>query len=264
MIKILFIGDICGKPGRKAVKEFVPALRKKHDIDIVATNIENLAHGRGATVETVHEIMSYGVDFMTSGNHIWRNEDFHELLNAEFPIIRPINYPEDLPGKGFGEVDLGAKGKVLFLSAMGVAFFYQERTLSEPFRAIDKFLSEINLDDYSGFFIDFHAESTAEKLSAGLYLDGIASAVVGTHTHIPTADERVLPGGTAYINDVGMAGPLDSVLWVKKNIIFRQNKYPYSPRYEIQEEGAIRFDSVLVEIGDGRKAVNITRINKIL
>lgn len=264
MIKILFIGDVCGKPGRESLKKVIPELRKKHEIDLVITNIENLAHGRGATVETVNEIMGYGVDFMTSGNHIWRNNDFHNLLSGDFPVIRPINYPDDLPGKGFGEIDLGSKGKVLVISLMGVAFFYNERTLSEPFRAIDAFLDNLNYEDYSGIFLDFHAESTSEKLSAGMYLDGRVSAVVGTHTHIPTADERVLPGGTAYINDVGMCGPLESILWVKKEIIFEQNKYPYSPKYQIEEDGPLRFDSVLVEIEGPRKAVSIRRINKIL
>lgn len=264
MIRVLFIGDVCGAPGREAVAKLLPDLRKKHEIDVVITNVENLAHGRGATVKTVREVMSSGVDFMTAGNHIWRNEEFHELLSGDFPLIRPINYPNDLPGRGYGEVDLGAKGKLLVISLMGLAFFFNERTLTEPFRRIDEFLDNINVDDYAGILIDFHAESTSEKLSAALYLDGRVSAVLGTHTHVPTADERVLPMGTAYINDVGMVGPLNSSLWVKKEIIFAQSKYPYSPKYEIETDGPARFDSVLVDIDGPTKAVSIRRINKIL
>lgn len=263
-MKVLFIGDVCGAPGRKALKKFIPEIREKHDVDVVITNVENLAHGRGATVKTVNEIMGYGVDFMTAGNHIWRNKDFHELLSGDYPVIRPLNYPDDIPGVGHGIVDLGSQGQLLVISLMGVAFFHNERTLSEPFRRIDAFLNTIDPDDYSGILVDFHAEATAEKLSAALYLDGRVSAIVGTHTHIPTADERVLPGGTAYINDVGMVGPLDSSLWVKKEVIFQQNMYPYAPPYEIQEEGPIRFDAVLIEIEGPKKAVSISRINKIL
>ncbi|WKZ30795.1 MAG: TIGR00282 family metallophosphoesterase [Candidatus Dojkabacteria bacterium] len=257
------MGDICGKPGREAVSRMVPKLKEKHDIDLVMTNIENLAHGRGATISTVNELMASGVDFMTAGNHIWRHEDFHELLGGDYPIIRPINYPDDLPGKGFGEIDLGAKGTILVISLMGIAFM-NERTLTEPFRALKGYLKEVEYEKYAGIIVDFHAEATSEKLSAGLYFDGQISALVGSHTHVPTADERVMPGGTAYITDLGMCGPHDSALWVKKDIIYQQNMYPYSPRYEIEEEGPIRFDAVIIDIESPTKAVAIRRINEIL
>jgi hypothetical protein len=263
MIRVLFIGDVCGKPGREAVAEMVPKLKDKHDIDIVMTNIENSAHGRGSTEKIVKELISYGVDFMTAGNHIWRSNDFEAILSGDYPVIRPLNYPDDLPGKGWGEIDLGAKGKLLVVSLMGKALL-NERTLTEPFRRFNKFLDSIDRDEYAGIFVDFHAEATSEKLSAGLYYDGKVSCIVGTHTHIPTADERLLPKGTAYITDVGMAGPLDSVLWVKKEIIFQQNMYPYSPRYDIEEEGPKRFDATIVDIKDSLSALNIRRINKIL
>lgn len=263
MIKVLFMGDVCGKPGREAVSRMIPKLKEKHSIDLVITNIENLAHGRGATTSTVNELMAAGVDFMTAGNHIWRHNDFHELLSGDYPVIRPINYPDDIPGTGYGEIDLGPKGVLLVISVMGMAMM-NERTLSEPFRALQGYLNNVDYDKYAGIFVDFHAETTSEKLSAGLYFDGEVSALVGTHTHIPTADERLLPGGTAYITDVGMCGPLDSVLWVKKDIIYAQNMYPYSPRYEIEEEGPLRFDAVLIEIESPRKAVAIRRINEIL
>jgi metallophosphoesterase (TIGR00282 family) len=263
MIKILFIGDICGKPGRTTLKQILPELRKQENVDIVITNIENSAHGRGATPQTVNEIMEAGVDFMTAGNHIWRRKEFHELLSGDYPIIRCQNYPEDLPGKGYAEIDLGEKGKLLVASFLGWSGM-NERTITEPFRSFDDFYKEINPADYSGIVVEFHAEMTSEKLVFPLYLDGKVSAVLGTHTHIPTADERILPGGTAYINDVGMVGPLNSALWVKKDIIFQQSKYPYSPAYEIEEEGSMRFDAVVVEIENATKSTSIHRVNKII
>ncbi len=263
MIKVLFIGDVCGKPGRNAVKQLVPQLRKEHDIDLVITNAENVAHGRGVSVNAINELMSAGIDHMTSGNHVWKHPEFEEVLSGEYPIIRPINYPDDVMGKGYAEIDLGSKGIFLLVNVMGVAFF-NERTLSEPFRRLNSLFSELDMEKYSGSLIDFHAESTSEKLSAGLYYDGQISTIVGTHTHIPTADERIFPKGTAYITDVGMTGPDDSSLWVKKEAIFRQNMYPYPVHYEMQEEGPVRFDSVLIEIESDKKAVSIRRINKIL
>lgn len=263
MIRVLFIGDVCGKPGRQALQKVLPELKKKENIDLVITNVENVAHGKGVTEHTIQEVMSAGVDFMTAGNHIWRRDDFHQVLSGDYPVIRPINYPDDLPGKGYGEIDLGAKGKFLVISVMGW-WGMNERTISEPFRAIDKYLSSINAEDYSGILLDVHAEATSEKVAMGMYLDGRVSAVVGTHTHIPTADERILPGKTAYITDVGMTGPLNSVLWVRPEIIFQQNMYPYAPAYEIVEEGPLRFDAVIIDIENAYSSANIRRVNKIL
>ncbi len=263
MIKVLFIGDVCGKPGRRALDAFVKQVKEKEKIDVVITNIENSAHGRGATVETVNDMMASGVDFMTAGNHIWRRPEFEELLSGDYPIIRGANYPSDLPGMGTGEVDLGSKGKLLVISMMGWAGM-NERTITEPFRKIDELLADLDYEQYAGILIDFHAEMTSEKVSFGLYTDGRVSAVLGTHTHVPTADERLLPKGSAYITDVGMTGPMDSSLWVKKEIVFQQNMFPYSPRYEIEEDGPVRFDAVIVEIDSAKSAKSIKRINKVL
>lgn len=263
MIKVLFIGDICGRPGREAAARLIPEIRKKENIDVVITNVENSAHGRGATVSTVNELMAAGVDFMTGGNHIWRHPDFEELLSGDYPVIRGLNYPEDVPGKGFGEIDLGKKGKLLVITVIGWAFM-NERTITEPFRSLDQFLSNIDRNRYSGILVDFHAETTSEKVSAGLYFDGRVSALLGTHTHVPTADERLLPKGSGYITDVGMVGPMNSALWVKNDIVVQQNMYPYSPRYEIEEDGPARFDAVVVEIKDTTGSASIKRINKAL
>ncbi len=263
MIRVLFIGDICGKPGRKTVKEVLSEIRKKEKIDIVVANVENIAHGKGVTESTVQEIMSYGVDFMTSGNHIWKRKGFEDILSGDYPLIRPLNYPADLPGRGWGEIDLGPKGKLLIVNVLGW-WAMNERTICEPFRVIDSFLSEIKSEDYSGILLDVHAESTAEKVSMGAHLDGRVSAIVGTHTHIPTADERILRNGTAYITDVGMVGPLNSVLWVESDIIIQQNMYPYYPPYEIVETGPMRFDAVIIDIVRPNNSTNIRRVNKIL
>jgi 2',3'-cyclic-nucleotide 2'-phosphodiesterase len=263
MIRVLFIGDICGKPGRKTVKKVLTDMREKYKVDVVIANVENIAHGKGVTESTIQEIMSYGVDFMTSGNHIWKRKGFEELLSGDFPLIRPINYPDDLPGKGWGEIDLGEKGKLLVINILGW-WGMNERTIFEPFRAINSFLSTIKLKDYSGILLDMHAESTAEKISMGAHLDGKVSAIIGTHTHVPTADERILPGGTAYITDVGMVGPINSVLWVEPEIIIQQNMYPYAPSYQIVETGSMRFDAVIVDIAKPNNSTNIRRVNKIL
>ena len=262
-MRVLFIGDICGRPGRQTVGEVLPSLRKEREIDVVIANVENVAHGKGVTEKTAREVMSYGVDFMTSGNHVWKKPGFEEILEGDIPIIRPLNYPDDLPGKGYGEIDLGKQGKLLIINLLGW-WAMNERTISEPFREIDAFLDTIDTKDYSSILLDIHAESTAEKVSMGAYLDGRISSIIGTHTHIPTADERILPKGTAYLTDVGMTGPLNSVLWVDSDIIIQQNMYPYSPSYQIVEEGPMRFDSVILEIENPCKVGKIERINKIL
>lgn len=263
MIRLLYIGDICGKPGREAVANILPDLRKTLKADIVAVNIENLAHGRGATVETVREIMSYGVDFMTGGNHIWRRSDFEELLDGEFPVIRSVNYPDDIPGKGYQLVDLGKKGSILFVLVQGRTFM-QDQVTTDMLRPIDAVLKKYKEEDVKGIVVEIHAEATSEKISTALYLDGRVSAVLGTHTHVPTADERILPKGTAFITDIGMVGTMESSLWVKVEITQQQMKYPYAPPYDIAEAGKRRFDAVLVEIESDCKSTNIERIHKVL
>jgi 2',3'-cyclic-nucleotide 2'-phosphodiesterase len=263
MIRMLYIGDICGKPGRESLAKILPDLRQKVKADIVVANVENLAHGRGATVETVQEVMSYGVDFMTGGNHIWRRPDFEELLGGEYPVIRSLNYPDDIAGKGYEIVDLGKKGSVLIMLVQGRTFM-QDPVTSDMLRPIDEVLEKTKKSDLKAIVVEVHAEATSEKISTGLYLDGQVSAVVGTHTHVPTADERILPKGTAYITDVGMVGSMESSLWVKADIVQQQMKYPYAPPYEIEESGKRRFDAVLIEIEDRDESTNIERINKVL
>lgn len=264
MIKILYTGDVCGMPGRKTLEKFIPEIRKKEKIDLVVCEIENLAHGKGATEKTVREIMSYGVDFMTAGNHIWKRLDYEALLSDEYPVIRPINYPPDVPGKGYEIIDLGKKGKVLISIVLGRAFFPNENVTTDMVRPLENMLEEVKGQDLAASIIEVHAESTSEKVSLGLMFDGKVSAIVGSHTHVPTADERILPKGSGYITDMGMVGPMDSSLWVKPEIIFQQLKYPFAPAYEIQDEGKCRFDSVILSVEDSKSCSKITRVNKVL
>lgn len=262
MINVLYIGDISARPGREMTLSVLPELRKKHHVDLVIAGIENLAHGKGATVDTVREIMAGGVDFMTGGNHIWRRPDFEELLGGDFPVIRSINYPPDVPGRGFQVIDLGKKGKVLIALVQGRTGINDPVT-HDMLRPLDSMLSDQDVDGLSAVIIEIHAEATSEKIATGLYLDGRVSAVVGTHTHVPTADERILPKGTGFITDIGMVGTMNSSLWVKAEIVQQQIKYPYAPAYEVEEKGKRRFDAVLLEIDGPRSCTRITRVNKV-
>ncbi|MBN1619009.1 YmdB family metallophosphoesterase [Candidatus Dojkabacteria bacterium] len=264
MIKVLFIGDVCGKPGREAISQVLPSMKRDLDIDLVLCDVENIAHGRGVTEKTIKEVMSYGVDFMTGGNHIWRRSDFWDVIEGQYPIIRALNYPEDIPGKGFDIIDLGTKGKIVVALLQGRAFM-QDQVITDMIRPLENLIEKVKeIDDLSGFIVEIHAEATSEKIAPSLHFDGNVSAFIGSHTHVPSADERILPKGSGYITDVGMVGPMNSSLWVQADIVFQQMKYPYAPSYEIEENGPIRFDSVLFEIGDDRLCKSIKRVNKVL
>jgi 2',3'-cyclic-nucleotide 2'-phosphodiesterase len=262
-IRIMFLGDICGKPGREVLAQSLAQIKRDENIDLCLANIENLAHGRGANRSSYEEIASYGVDAFTGGNHIFRLEDIYEYLqDPSKNLIRPANYYDDVIGRGHMVVDLGgSKGKILVISLIGKAYF-NENT-EDPFRVVDRILEKYQEDEIDGIIVDFHAEATSEKIMAGWYLDGRVSAVVGTHTHVPTADERVLPGGTAFITDIGMVGPMDSALWVKKDVMVKFLKYPYPAKFEIEEEGPVRLDAVIIDVLGRNKAKSIQRLNMV-
>lgn len=261
-MKILFIGDVVGKLGRQAVAKVLPELKKKYGPDVILANGENLAHGRGATRATIDEVLAAGVDYLTGGNHVfWQADIIEDLQNGTVPLLRPENYPLDTPGKGYTVVDLGKSGKLLIISLQGRDFI--EQPVDSPLRTLDRVLEE-TAGGYTVSVVDFHAEATAEKLALGFYADGRVSAVLGTHTHVPTADTRLLPQGTAYVSDVGMTGPRDSVLGVKKEIIVQRMLSPLPQRFEWVEEGPAVFQSVLVEAGSGNKAQSIVRIDYVL
>ena len=203
-MKILAIGDIIGSPGRRALKELLPGLKKQYGIDFVIANGENVAGGLGLTLNTAEELFHAGVDVITSGNHIWAQKDIIPYLDSEMPILRPLNYPPGVPGRGY----LVFGDKLVVVNLIGRTFI---GNFDCPFRAMDKLLAELESRP-AVVIIDFHAEATSEKVALGRYLDGRVTAVLGTHTHVGTIDAQLLPGGSAYVSDIGMTGPLNSVI----------------------------------------------------
>lgn len=260
-MKMLFVGDIVGKLGRQTVAKVLPSLKKELEIAAVFANGENLAHGRGATKATVDEVLGYGIDYFTGGNHLFWQADFdNELREGTLPVLRPENYPKETPGRGFVTMDFGRDGKLILVSLQGRDFINQP--VACPLRTLDKLLEE-KPEDVKMVVVDFHAEATSEKVAAGYYFDGRVSAFLGTHTHVPTADARVLPGGTAYVTDVGMTGPQESVLGVKKEIIIARLLSPLPRRFEWVEEGPAVFQSVLVEIDEeSGRAKSVERVDR--
>jgi len=251
-MKILAIGDIIGKPGRRAVKEILPALKLGLGVDFVIANGENAAGGKGLTPDTADELFSYGIDVITSGNHIFAQSDIIPMLESPAPVLRPLNYPPGVPGKGFTIV----KG-VLVVSLMGRTFI---NTIDCPFRAMDALLAGLDKKP-SHIIVDFHAEATSEKVAMGWYLDGRVSAVVGTHTHVQTADARVLPGGTAYITDVGMTGPHDSVIGMQREAVLNRFVNGLPARMEPAADNP-RLQAVVLTIDDATgRASGIERID---
>jgi hypothetical protein len=200
-VLILAIGDIVGRPGRRAVSQLLPGLRQQYGLDVVIANGENAAGGIGLTLSTARELFDSGVDVLTSGNHIWAQKEIIPYLDGEMPILRPLNYPPGVPGKGHIAI-----GQAAVVNLMGRTFIGD---FDCPFRAMDQLLAEL---EQRVIIVDFHAEATSEKMAMGRYLDGRVSAVLGTHTHVGTIDAQILPQGTAYVTDIGMTGPLDSVI----------------------------------------------------
>ncbi|MDA1060843.1 MAG: TIGR00282 family metallophosphoesterase [bacterium] len=257
-MKILFVGDIFGAPGRKITKELLPGLIEEHKPDLVLANPENLSHGNGFSSSNIKEMQQAGIEFFTNGNHAWGNkEGASKLDDPKFPVLRPANYPPGVPGRGYEIV----KG-VLVISLIGRIFM--KKDFDCPFRKMDEILEETKGEDLKGIFVDFHAETTAEKYALAFYLDGRVSAVVGTHTHVQTRDERILENGTAYITDVGMTGPYDSVIGVKKEIVLETFLSQVSQKFEPETTGTMVFSAVVVTLDDKtKKALNIDHVFKL-
>lgn len=250
-MRILMIGDVVGRPGRRAVQQFLPGLRHDYRIDIVIANGENSAGGIGITLDTANELFECGVDVITTGNHVWAKKEIIPHLDGELPILRPLNYPPGAPGRGSLKVK-----DVLIVNVIGRVFLGE---FDCPFRAMDRLLSETGKDSKI-IIVDFHAEATSEKVAMGRYLDGRVSAVLGTHTHVATADARILHQGTAYVTDVGMVGPVDSVIGVDAESAIRSFLTGMPHRFFISE-GSASLDAVLVEVDDSTgKATSIKRI----
>lgn len=257
-MKFLFIGDIVGRPGRKAVQNILPELKKKKNYDLVIANAENLTHGKGASEKDIHVMQEAGIDFFTSGNHIWRHKSLLARMNdADFPVIRPANYPKTNPGRGYKILEIQGK-RVLIINMMGRVFMGIHTDC--PFATADHILDEIKNEPLDAIIIDFHAEVTSEKIAFGLYLDGRVSMILGTHTHVPTADHHILEKGTGYITDVGMVGKKDSVIGVDKGPIIRHFLTQLPVVHEISEGSAI-FNAVEFEIDpQTKKTISIVPI----
>lgn len=249
------IGDVIGRPGRKAVAGLLPSLREELKLDLVIANGENAAAGRGLTPGTAQELFDAGVDVLTSGNHIWDQKEILAIIDKESAILRPANYPPSAPGRGV----LTQKG-VTVLNLQGRTFMLE---IDDPFRAADAAL--VGMDENAIVFVDMHAEATSEKQAMGRYLDGRVSAVVGTHTHVPTADARTLPGGTAYVTDVGMVGPMESIIGNDIESVLRRFTTGMPTRLPVAENsGPVQFNSVLVEADPSTgRARRIERIDRV-
>lgn len=250
-MRILAIGDIIGRPGRKAIWELLSGLRRQFDITLVIANAENLAGGVGVTSATANEMLDAGVDVLTSGNHVWARQEIIPYLDGEMPILRPMNYPPGLPGRGYMVTK-----KVMIVNLIGRTFI---GNYDCPFRAMDKLLAETEpLPPV--IIIDFHAEATSEKVALGRYLDGRVSAVLGTHTHVGTIDAQVLPQGTAYVTDIGMTGPVDSVIGDTVDSVV-QRFLTMIPHRLTVARGRTVLNAMLIEVDEASgKAKSIERI----
>jgi 2',3'-cyclic-nucleotide 2'-phosphodiesterase len=255
-MRLLFIGDLIGKSGRQALKALLPKLMDKYKIDLVIANGENAAAGFGITEPTAQEIFAAGVDIITTGNHVWDKKEAVSYLSKEPRVIRPINYPSEVPGNGIIIIGPIKKHLVAIINVAGRVFM---NSLDCPFRTakteIDKIKEKTNI-----IIVDFHGEATSEKVAFGHYLDGQVSAVIGTHTHVQTADEKILPKGTAYISDAGMTGPADSVIGIAKEQIIDKFLTGMPRKFDVAEGKAI-LCAVVVDIDEENgKATAIQRL----
>jgi 2',3'-cyclic-nucleotide 2'-phosphodiesterase len=256
-VKLLFIGDIIGKPGREALSRELHRIVDRHRVDLVIANGENAAGGFGLTAETAQELFKCGVQMITSGNHIWDKKDSLEYIKREERIVRPANYPEGTPGRGATLVSTPGGIKIGILNLEGRVFM---NNLDCPFRCADREIAKLK-EETPIIFVDFHAEATSEKVSLGWYLDGRVSAVVGTHTHVQTADERILTAGTAYMTDAGMTGSFDSVIGVRKEDAIEKFITQRPAKFEVAKKD-IRINGVVIEVDEkSGLALSIERIN---
>jgi len=262
---ILAFGDISGRIGRQAIKKILPELKEKHSPTLVIANAENLAHGKGVTTKTIEEMFEAGIDILTSGNHVFDCKVGVEVFNnpsLRDKIIRPLNYPPGVTGKGSTIFETPA-GKFLIVNLNGRVFFREN--FDCPFRAIDNLLNEYKNEKFEAIIVDFHAEATSEKICLGIYLDGRVDALLGTHTHVPTADAKVLPKGTLYCSDIGMVGSKNSSLGVDpKNVI--DNFLHQTPiAHEIPESGTCQVDGVIIRLNKAKKEESsIEQFSKIV
>lgn len=255
-MKILFIGDVVGSPGRDMVKEYLPKLKEKYHPTMTIINGENAAAGKGITEAIYRQFLEWGAQVITMGNHTWDKKEIFEFIDDAKYLIRPANFPENNPGKGI--VYLNINGiLVAVINIQGRTFL---PAIEDPFPAVDQLIEEAK-QKTNIIFVDFHGEATSEKQAFGWYVDGRVSAVVGTHTHTQTADERILPAGTAYITDAGMTGPYDGILGVERDAVLKRFLTSLPVRFEITKTGRKQLNGVLITIDtNSGKAEKIQRI----
>ena len=253
-MRVLMVGDVVGQPGRAALAQILPELRASLRLDQVVVNGENAAAGRGLTEQTAREIFRAGADVITSGNHIFDVREFIPSLDNDWPVLRPANYPPGTPGRG-----LARNQRLTVINLMGRTFM--PMPLDDPFRVADALLAGI--DASAIVVVDFHAEATSEKQAIAWYLDGRVAAVVGTHTHVPTADPRVLPRGTATVTDLGMVGARDSIIGDDVQAVLERFLTSMPTRLPVAKGPEVTFNSVLIEVDDAtRRAISIERIDR--
>lgn len=262
MIKIIFIADIVGKIGRRGLDQYLPKLKTKYKPDLVIANAENIAHGIGFTQKTLNEALEAGVDFFTSGNHAWGKAGSDEILNKKPAlVIRPINYGSKKSGVGYQEIEIGSN-KLIVVNLIGKVFIPDVH--ESPFKALEKIIKKYK--DHI-VIVDFHAEATSEKNALAQYFDGKVAAVIGTHTHVPTADHRILEDGTGFVTDAGMVGYYNSVIGANKGQIFNLflEKGKSSKKHDVPDHGDCQFNAIYLEINPKtKKTVKIERLDKII
>lgn len=255
-MRILFVGDVVGRPGRQAVARLLPRIRQERGIDLAIVNGENAAGGAGLTATIAEELRAAGADVVTNGNHVWDQRQFAQEIGALDFALRPINLPPSNPGRGW----LVTKD-VLVVNALGRVFMAAQ---DDPFRALDVLLDELGDRAPTVRVLDWHAEATSEKAAMAWHLDGRFSAVLGSHTHVPTADARVLPRGTAFVSDTGMVGPRDSILGMRPDVIVERFRTGMPRRFEVAD-GPVAFNSVVVEVDERTgRARSIERLDLVV
>jgi metallophosphoesterase (TIGR00282 family) len=255
-MNVLMIGDIVGRPGREVIKELLPQIKERYKIDFVVANGENAAGRKGITPKITEEFLSYGIDLITTGDHVWSKKQVLEIIDEEERILRPANYPPGTPGRGSVILKTSKGVLVGAINLLGRVFL---STLDCPFRVGMKEVEKLR-EKTPLIIVDIHAEATSEKIALGWYLDGQVSAVIGTHTHVQTADERILPEGTAYLTDVGMAGSCDSVLGIDRGRVIRRFLTQMPVQFEVAREN-LQLSAVLVKVDpESGKSENIERL----
>jgi 2',3'-cyclic-nucleotide 2'-phosphodiesterase len=245
-MRVLILGDVVGRPARRAIRDLVPSLIKRERIDLAIANAENAAGGIGVDLKSAKELLSSGLDVLTSGNHIWKKKEIYQYMDEHSELIRPANYPEGAPGRGWCAWQNDHGLKALIINVQGRVFMPNH--VDDPFRSVDAICRERGRHSRV-IIVDMHAEATSEKNAMGWHLNGRASIVFGTHTHVQTSDDRILPGGTAYITDVGMCGPLDSVIGMEKETVIKGFLSQLPRQFEVAHENVV-LQGIIVDVDD--------------